>query len=186
VRHPERLQGVDPLPVRHPERLEGVDPLPVRHPERLEGVDPLRLPGGDDEASRVIVAPPALPILGADMSASANLHIARTWLRAFNARDVDALVALYDGGATHTSPKLRALHPDTGGCIRGKAALAEWWHDALARLPSLRYEATALTADDDRVLLEYVRHVDGEPPMPVAEVFEIQDGRIAASRVYHG
>jgi limonene-1,2-epoxide hydrolase len=120
------------------------------------------------------------------MTAEANLHVARAWLRAFNAHDVDSLVALYAETATHTSPKIRVRHPDTGGCITGKAALASWWREAIGRLPSLRYEATALTADDDRVLLEYVRHADGEPPMPVAEVFEVQGGLIRASRVYHG
>jgi len=120
------------------------------------------------------------------MSASANLDIARAWLRAFNAHDVIALVALYDEAAVHTSPKLRARQPETGGRVTGKAALTIWWRDALERLPSLRYEETTLTADDGRVVLEYVRHVDGEPPMSVAEVFEVRDGRIVASRVYHG
>ncbi len=120
------------------------------------------------------------------MGAADNLHIARSWLRAFNAHDVDALVALYDEQATHTSPKIRALHPETGGHLQGKAALARWWRDAIVRLPTLRYEATALTADDDRVFLEYLRHVAGEPPLPVAEVFEVRAGRIVASRVYHG
>lgn len=39
-------------------------------------------------------------------------EIAEVWLAAFNALDVDALLALYAEDATHTSPKLRALHPD--------------------------------------------------------------------------
>jgi limonene-1,2-epoxide hydrolase len=120
------------------------------------------------------------------MSVSENLALARAWLQAFNAHDVEALVALYDANATHTSPKIRALHPDTGGRISGKEALASWWRGAIARVPGLHYEATALTADSDRVLLEYVRHASGEPPMPVAEVFEVAGGRIVASRVYHG
>jgi limonene-1,2-epoxide hydrolase len=120
------------------------------------------------------------------MPASENLSIARAWLERFNAHDVDGLVALYDEQATHTSPKIRALHPDTGGCIRGHGALTAWWRGAIARLPGLRYEATALTADDERVFLEYVRHAPNEAPMPVAEVFEVRAGRIVASRVYHG
>lgn len=120
------------------------------------------------------------------MSADRNLAIARAWLRAFNAHDVDALLDLYDEHATHTSPKIRALHPDTGGKLVGKTALATWWKDAIARLPGLRYEETALTASDDQVFLEYVRHAPHEPQMLVAEVFEIAEGRIVASRVYHG
>ena len=122
-----------------------------------------------------------------DEAPERNQAVARAWLEAFNAYDVDALVALYSEGATHTSPKIRALHPDTGGKLVGKQALARWWREANARLPGLRYELTALTASAERVFIEYLRHAPGgEPPMPVAEVFDVRDGLIVASRVYHG
>lgn len=115
-----------------------------------------------------------------------NEALAQQWLDAFNEGAVDKLVALYAADCTHTSPKLRALHPETGGKLVGRAALTAWWTDALKRLPGLRYEKTSLTANDERVFLEYVRHAPGEPPMPIAEVFDVKAGRIAASRVYHG
>ena len=112
--------------------------------------------------------------------------IAEAWLRAFNAHDVPALVALYAEDCTHTSPKTRPLRPTPGGKLVGKAALTEWWTDANRRLPGLRYEKTAVTANAARVFLEYLRHAPNEAPMPVAEVFDIRDGKIVASRVYHG
>ncbi|HYV45162.1 MAG TPA: nuclear transport factor 2 family protein [Myxococcaceae bacterium] len=120
------------------------------------------------------------------MSADLTRRIAERWLQAFNAHDVDALVALYAEDATHTSPKIRALHPETGGKLLGRAALAEWWRDSNARLPGLRYELTAITASADRVFIEYVRHAPDQAPSPVAEVFDVRGGEIAASRVYHG
>ena len=112
--------------------------------------------------------------------------LARAWLDAFNAHDVAAVVALYAEACTHTSPKIRTLHPDTGGKLVGKAALTTWWSDAMKRLPGIRYEATAVTADEKQVMIEYLRHAPNEPVMPVAEVFEVHDGQIVASRVYHG
>lgn len=117
---------------------------------------------------------------------TANEAIGRAWMAAFNAHDVPRLIALYDERATHTSPKIRALHPETAGMLLGKEALRRWWSDAIARLPGLRYELLTVTANADRVFLEYLRHAPGEPPMPVSEVFEVRDGKIAASRVYHG
>ena len=120
------------------------------------------------------------------MSAEDNVRIARAWLDAFNAYDVDRLVALYAEDATHTSPKIRALHPETGGKLVGRAKLASWWREANARLPGLRYEATAIIADDERVIIEYVRHAPDGAPMPVAEAFDVRSGKIVASRVYHG
>jgi len=113
-------------------------------------------------------------------------EIARAWLDAFNRHDVPSLIALYGESCTHTSPKIRALHPDTDGQLVGKAALAAWWNAANARLPGLRYEVTHIVADEARAIIEYVRHAPNEPPMPVAEAFDVRDGRIVASRVYHG
>jgi limonene-1,2-epoxide hydrolase len=120
------------------------------------------------------------------MPAIENADLARAWLRAFNAHDVEALVELYDGGATHTSPKIRAQFPETGGKVVGRDALRAWWEGAIARVPGLRYEERTITANDARVFLEYVRHAANEPPMFVAEVFDVEGGRIVASRVYHG
>lgn len=116
----------------------------------------------------------------------ANEAIARAWLDAFNRYDVDALVALYADDCTHTSPKIRTLHPDTGGKLHGRLALHAWWTDSNRRLPGLRYELVALTASDERVFIEYVRHAPDGSSAPVAEVFDVRGGRIFASRVYHG
>ena len=119
-------------------------------------------------------------------TSEANAKLGRTWLAAFNAHDVDSLVAIYAPDATHTSPKIRALHPTTGGKLVGHAALREWWGEAIRRLPTLRYEELTVTANDDRVFLEYMRHAPDGPPYPVAEVFDVRAGKIVASRVYHG
>jgi len=113
-------------------------------------------------------------------------NIATQWFDAFNEHDLDKLLRLYDDNAKHYSPKLKIRQPETAGIVSGKAALGEWWRDAFARLPTLHYTPTSLTASDDRVFMEYVRLVDNEPDMLVAEVLEIADGLIVASRVYHG
>jgi len=113
------------------------------------------------------------------------LAIARKWLACFDTHDVAALVALYADDARHTSPKLRTLRPETGGYLIGKPALREWWASAFARLPALRYVEVSLTANSDRVFMEYRRIVPGEPESLVAEVLETREGLIVASRVYH-
>ncbi len=114
------------------------------------------------------------------------IAVARRWLACFTTHDLDALVSLYAPDARHTSPKLRALRPETGGYLVGRAALRSWWADAFARLPGLRYVEETLTANRERVFMEYRRCVPGEPETVVAEVLELRDGLIVASRVYHG
>ncbi|MCF6129205.1 nuclear transport factor 2 family protein [Flavobacterium sp. AS60] len=120
------------------------------------------------------------------MSAEKNLSIAMLWFEAFNAHNLEKLLSLYDDEAQHFSPKLKIRHPETNGLVSGKEALRTWWKDAFDRLPSLHYKVTSLTSNTDRVFMEYVRNIDNEDTLLVAEVLEIKDGKIIASRVYHG
>ncbi|MBY0244704.1 MAG: nuclear transport factor 2 family protein [Sphingobacteriaceae bacterium] len=112
--------------------------------------------------------------------------IATNWLQAFNNHDLENLLSLYDEKAQHYSPKLKIKFPETQGLIVGKEELRKWWKDALERLPTLYYQVTSLTANEKQVFMEYVRIVDGEPNMLVAEVLEIENNLIVKSRVYHG
>jgi ketosteroid isomerase-like protein len=113
------------------------------------------------------------------------IDIARLWLDAFNRHDLDALLNLYHEDAQHFSPKLKQRMPETKGMVRGKSALRMWWQDAFKRMPELVYREKQLTADSERVFMEYAREVPGEETLMVAEVLEITDGLIRASRVYH-
>jgi len=117
---------------------------------------------------------------------AASEFIAMQWFAAFNAHNLEQLISLYDDNAEHFSPKLKVRRPETNGLVTGKDALRDWWQDAFDRLPTLHYKVTSLTANDSRVFMEYVRVVDGEDDMLVAEVLEIRNGKIIASRVYHG
>lgn len=115
-----------------------------------------------------------------------NIAISVAWFDAFNHKDLEQLLSLYHDDARHYSPKLKILQPATQGMVAGKAALRAWWQDAFNRLPTLEYRPTSLTENEHRVFIEYIRKADGEPDMLVAEVLEIRNGLIVASRVYHG
>ncbi len=112
-------------------------------------------------------------------------EIAKRWFSAFNDKDLERLLNLYDDHAEHFSPKLKIRHPETNGLIKGKAALRAWWQDAFDRLPSLHYEIIRLTPFEDRVFMEYVRHVAGEEDLYIGEMLEIQNGLILKSSVFH-
>ncbi|MGV9003357.1 nuclear transport factor 2 family protein [Flavobacterium sp.] len=120
------------------------------------------------------------------MSPEKNLSIAHLWFEAFNAHNLEKLLSLYDDEAQHYSPKLKIRHPETNGFVSGKNALRNWWHDAFERLPTLHYKVTSLTSNSDRVFMEYLRTIPGEEDILVAEVLDIREGKIIASRVYHG
>lgn len=120
------------------------------------------------------------------MNQQENLSIAYKWFEAFNNHNLEQLLSLYDDEAQHFSPKLKIRKPETNGLVIGKEAMREWWKDAFDRLPTLHYKVNSLTANIDRVFMEYVRTVADEPEMLVAEVLEVRHGKITESRVYHG
>ena len=120
------------------------------------------------------------------MTTQKNLSVAHSWFEAFNSHNLEKLLSLYDEDAEHFSPKLKIRHPETNGLVTGKSALRIWWQEAFDRLPTLNYKVTSLTANDDRVFMEYIRTVANEEDMLVAEVLEIKEQVIVASRVYHG
>jgi hypothetical protein len=119
------------------------------------------------------------------MTASELNTIADKWMTAFNAKQLEELLSLYDDRAQHFSPKLKVRHPETLGLIKGKEAMRVWWQDAFVRLPTMKYELVRLTPFEDRVFMEYVRRVEGEEDLYVGEMLEIQNGRIIASSVFH-
>ena len=115
-----------------------------------------------------------------------NKEIAAKWFDAFNRHHLEDLLALYHDNAQHLSPKLKIRKPETQGLIKGKQELRDWWRDAFERLPELHYEVKRLTADEEQVFMEYIRHVPGEEDLSVGEVLQIENGVIVFSRVYHG
>lgn len=120
------------------------------------------------------------------MTSEQNKTIALKWFEAFNQHDLEKLLSLYSDTAEHFSPKLKIRKPETQGSIKGKQALREWWQDAFDRLPTLNYEVIKLTADNEQVFMEYIRHVKKEEDLRVGEVLQIKNGLIVFSRVYHG
>jgi hypothetical protein len=108
--------------------------------------------------------------------------IAFKWFETFNNKK-EKLLSLYDDDGTLQS-KTKTHQPETNGFVKVNK-LWEWWQDAFDRLPSLNYKVKSLTANGDRVFMEYIR-IDGEDEMHVAEVLDIREDKIVASRVYHG
>lgn len=111
--------------------------------------------------------------------------IAHAWFKAFNDHNLEQLLILYHVHAEHYSPKLKVRKPETKGFIAGKPELRAWWQDAFNRLPTLHYEVVRLTPYENRVFVEYVRHVTGEEDLYVGEMLEIENGLIIRSSVFH-
>jgi len=114
-------------------------------------------------------------------------RIAR-WHAAWEARDVERILALYADDATHASPLVRQFCPEAPEpVLRGRERIGEYFRRALGRFTWLRFEIVSVTEDTERSAFEYRRHsnVDGDRPAHVLELLEWRDGLIVAVRVFH-
>lgn len=81
--------------------------------------------------------------------------LGRTWIEAWNARDLERVLKLYDEAAVTTSDRIPAMGFDASGTVRGKDALRAYWGKALALLPELHFALIDLFVSPDSVVVFY-------------------------------
>ncbi len=108
---------------------------------------------------------------------------AHHWVDAFNEKNIEKLLALYDDQAYHFSPKLKIKHPETNGMIIGKKAMRDWWQDAFDRLPDLQYIINHIVAEENIIYIEYIRKATGEEDSVINERFIVKNKLIINSKV---
>ena len=64
---------------------------------------------------------------------------AEEWVDAFNARDLDRILSHYTDDVRLYSPRVKMVTGDPSGCVRGKAALREYFAAGLAGSPGRRF-----------------------------------------------
>jgi ketosteroid isomerase-like protein len=99
---------------------------------------------------------------------------AREWCAAWNAHDVEGVLAHFHEDVTFTSPGAALLVPGSGGRVRGKAALRAYWAEGLRRIPDLHFTVEHVYAGIDALVIQY-RNQKG---VAVSEVLVFEDGRV--------
>jgi len=77
------------------------------------------------------------------------------WLAAWNAHDLDAVMALFHDDVVFTSPLAVKVVPESDGVLHGKDALRAYWSAALALVPDLHFDLTGLFAGVDSLLIGF-------------------------------
>ncbi len=77
-----------------------------------------------------------------------------SWVTAWNAHDVDAVLAHFAEDVTFRSPVAAQL-VGGDGTIRGKAALRAYWAEGLRRIPDLRFEVLGSYVGVDCLVINY-------------------------------
>src|SRR3954466_15505203 len=101
------------------------------------------------------------------------------WVRAWNAHDIEAVLAHFHEDVLFTSPVAARVVPESGGQVRGKTALRAYWSAALAQVPDLHFELLGCYAGVRTLVISYRNQRGGL----VCEVLDF-DGDLVA--VGHG
>jgi hypothetical protein len=103
------------------------------------------------------------------------------WIKAWNARDVETVLAWYADDVVFTSPTALRVVPSSGGTVRGKTALREYWTLALEGLPNLHFELLGVYAGIDTIALHFRNQLGGL----AIEVLTFHDGLVAIGHATH-
>lgn len=82
---------------------------------------------------------------------------AASWYAAWNAHDIDAIMAHYAPSIEHSSPFIKRYNGTDDTSLRGISAVRDYFARALARNPTLRFDPKHLTIGLESVVLVYTR-----------------------------
>ena len=100
---------------------------------------------------------------------------AADWLAAWNAHDIEAVLAHFHEDACFVSPIAQQLIPDSQGSLKGKAAIRAYWTLALAKVPDLRFALLGVYGGVDSLVIHY----QNQKGVMVNEVLLLRDGKVA-------
>lgn len=95
-----------------------------------------------------------MPVLEPDAARA----FASAWIAAWNAHDVEAVLAHYADDVTFTSPIAITIGDTPSGTVVGKPALRAYWTKALTLVPALHFELLDVLTGVDFVTLYYQGH----------------------------
>jgi ketosteroid isomerase-like protein len=102
------------------------------------------------------------------------IRFADQWIEAWNARDVEGVLAHYADDVVFTSQVASRVVPESGGVIRGKEALRQYWNLALQSNKDLHFDLVAVYVGVNTLVLTY----RNESGASVNEVMTFEHGLI--------
>ena len=82
-------------------------------------------------------------------------QFAAEWIAAWNAHDIDAVLAHYTDDFTMTTPMIQKLLGIPSGALQGKQAVGDYWRAALRKIPDLQFSIIETTCGVDTVSIYY-------------------------------
>ena len=97
--------------------------------------------------------------------------LGRTWVEAWNARDLERVLTLYDDATVMTSDRIPGLGFDPSGTVRGKESLRAYWSKALGLIPNLHFTLIDVYVSPDSLVVFY----ENERGKKICEYLRVND-----------
>ena len=122
------------------------------------------------------------------MDAVAARTFATEWIAAWNAHDLERILAFCSEDFTMTSPKIVTIAGDPSGTLHGKAAVRAYWGAGLQQLPELRFDLVQVLAGLNSLTLYYNSHTgQGRPDVMSAEMLLLNaEGKAIRGFAHYG
>ena len=108
-------------------------------------------------------------------------QFAKEWVAAWNAHDLERILAHYEDDFEMSSPVIKSLAGEASGTLHGKAAIRAYWAKALQAVPDLHFELLTVLTGVNSVTLYYKGHRG-----LAAEVFHFgANGRVVSAFAHY-
>jgi ketosteroid isomerase-like protein len=115
-------------------------------------------------------------------SPSDTENLARRWIDAWNGRDLEQVLTLYDNDAEMVSSVIVGLGINTNGRVKGKGRLRAYWSTALQGHPDLKFNLLEVFASPDSIVVRY----ENERAKVICEYLRLgSDGSIVRGSANH-
>lgn len=111
---------------------------------------------------------------------------AEEWAAAFNNRDVERILRLYDDNVLFISPRAAAVVGESA--VRGKQALRAYWNRALSHVDSLTFviDRVLWDATAQELAIVYLSDINGNEQQVSENLRFGPNGLIVQTEVFHG
>lgn len=103
------------------------------------------------------------------------------WYGAWNARDIDAIMACYEPSIEHSSPFIKRYNGTDDRWLRGIDSVRDYFARALARNPTLAFHPKHIAVGLESIILVYTR-MTGDL---AAEVFVLSERGLILRSISH-
>lgn len=109
-------------------------------------------------------------------------RFAHEWVEAWNSHDLEAVLSHYSDDFEMSSPFIIAFSPESGGTLRGKKAVAQYWAAALEKFSDLHFVLDSAFVGADSIALTYTSVLDKK----AVEVFFFdENGKVVKAAAHY-